>query len=314
MGTPNKGGQRMRIMCAMVLVVGLAAPARAQDERGWTLFGGFYGSSNTDGTIMKLDPALNYRFNRHFQTYAGLPFYFVNPSSTAISTSTTTATTSNGSGFVSGVGNAFLGFRGNLESDAVNYSSTLELTAPTGDKSRGFSTGRVTSDWTNRFSHSFHSFTPFGSLGIANTISDTAFFVRPFTSLGLVSHFEGGAMYDFSRYVSVGSSAYAVRAAGDQTIISKVIKRQATGSSSAGTSPSSGAAQGAGKSGNGRANRVFDTTTETVVPSTVANDNGVSTWLIVSPRSELNFHIGYSRSMHYDFDTVSFGLGFRFPK
>jgi len=301
----------MRILCAIVIVIGLAMPARAQDERGWTLIGGFYDSSNTDGTIMKLDPALSYRFNRHFQTYAGLPFYFVNLSSTATSASTMT---SNGSGLVSGVGNAFLGFRGNLESDAVNYSSTLELTAPTGDKSRGFSTGRVTADWTNRFSHSFHSFTPFGSLGIANTISDTAFFVRPFTSLGLVSHFEGGAMYDFSRYVSVGGSVYALRAAGEQTIISKVIKREATIPRSSGTSVSSGTGQAAGKSGNGRANRVFDTTTETVVPATVANDNGVSTWVIVSPRSELNFHVGYSRSIHYDYDTVSFGLGFRFPK
>src|SRR5690348_11180406 len=98
----RKGGQHMRIVCAMVLVVGLAVPARAQDERGWTVFGAFNGSSNADGTVMKLDPALNYRFNRHFQTYAGLPFYFVDLSSTAPST-----TTSNGSGFVTGVGNAF---------------------------------------------------------------------------------------------------------------------------------------------------------------------------------------------------------------
>ena len=302
----------MRIACAIVLVVGLAVPARAQDERGWTLFGGFNGSSNSAGTVMKLDPGLNYKFNRHFQTYAGLPFYFVNLSSTATSTSTTTTATPSGNGFVSGLGNAFVGLRGNIDSDNLNYSSTLELTAPTGDKSRGFSTGRVTADWTNRFSHSFSSLTPFGSVGLANTISDTSFFVRPFSSLGLVSHFEGGTTYDFSRFLRVAGSAYAIRAAGNQTIISKVVKRQSTSLTSSGSGVSSG--PGRSSSGNGDSNRVFDTVSEIVVPATVANDDGVSTWVVMSPRPEVDFHIGYSRSMHYDFNSVFFGVGFRIAK
>src|SRR6266516_4505074 len=124
----------MRLACAIVLVVGLAMPAKAEDGRGWGLSGSFNGSSNSDGTVMKVDPALGYRFNNHFQTYAGVPFYFVNVSSTTTSTTTPTP-----GGFVNGIGNAFLGFRANVDSDSVNYSSTLELTAPTGDKSRGFS-------------------------------------------------------------------------------------------------------------------------------------------------------------------------------
>ena len=164
----------MRLMCAMVLVVGMALPAIAQNEQGWSFSGSFNGSSNSDGTVMKAEPMLGYTFNKHFETYAGLPFYFVNLSST---TTTSTPTTVNG--FASGLGNAFVGFRLNVDNDTVDYSSTLDFTAPTGDKSRGFSTGRVTADWTNRFSHRFNSFTPFGSFGIANTISDTAFFVRP---------------------------------------------------------------------------------------------------------------------------------------
>src|SRR5947208_2350357 len=178
----------MRLACAIVLVVGLALPAKAQDERGWSFSGSFNGSSNTDGIVMKTVPTLGYTFSSHFQTYAGVPFYFANLSST---TTSTTSTTSTPGGLVSGIGNALLGFRLGVDSDTLNYSSTLELTAPTGDKSRGLSTGRATADWTNRFSHRFDSFTPFGSLGFANTISDTAFFIRPFTSLGLVTHFEG---------------------------------------------------------------------------------------------------------------------------
>ena len=211
---------------------------------------------------------------------------------------------------MSGIGNALLGFRLGVDSDTLNYSSTLELTAPTGDKSRGLSTGQATADWTNRLSHRFDSFTPFGSLGFANTISDTAFFIRPFTSLGLVTHFEGGATYDISRYVRVGGSAYGIGAVGDQTIISKVLKRQSLSTSTSGTSASSG--RGGNQAQN--TNRVFESLTETKVPASAANDHGVSTWFGVSPNSAVDFQIGYSRSMHYDFNTLSFGVGFRVGK
>ena len=40
------------------------------------------GSSNSGGLVLKADPTLGYSFNRHFQTYFGLPVYFVNASST----------------------------------------------------------------------------------------------------------------------------------------------------------------------------------------------------------------------------------------
>ena len=291
----------MRLVFAIVFVVvfiaGFALVAEAQEDRGWNFSGTFNGSSNSDGTVMKAAPALGYTFNNHFQTYAGVPFYFVNRSSTTTPTTPPPApTTSTPGGFVNGIGNAFLGARLSVNGDSVNYSSTLELTAPTGDKTQGFSTGRATADWTNRFSHRFDSLTPFGSVGFANTISDTAFFVRPFTSLGLVSHFEGGATYDLARAVRVGGSAYAIGAVGDQTIISKFVKRQATAT------------------GTQNPNRVFDTVGETRVPASVANDHGVSTWFGVSPSPEVDFQIGYSRSMHYDFNTLFFGVGFRVGK
>src|SRR5262245_28479733 len=102
----------MRLACTVVLVLGLVLPARAEQERGWSFAGNFSGSSNSDGTVMKLAPMLGYNVTSHFETYAGLPFYMVNLSSTATSTTTTTTpTTSTSGGFVSGIGNAFLGGR-----------------------------------------------------------------------------------------------------------------------------------------------------------------------------------------------------------
>src|SRR5437867_1949213 len=181
----------MRLACAIVLVMGLVLPARAQDERGWSFSGSFGGSSNSGGTVMKTEPVLGYTVNNHFQTYVGMPLYFVNLSATP-SPMTAPSTTS---GFENGIGNAFLGFRYSVQNDALNYSSTLELTAPTGDKSR-----------------------------------------------------------------------------------------------------------------------VFETQAESLVPAEIADDHGVSAWFGVSPSSAVDFHAGYSRSIHYDFNTVFFGVGFHLGK
>src|SRR5215467_5897565 len=237
----------MRALCTVFIVVALALPVFAQDGQGWTFSGRFQGSSNSSGLVMKADPTLGYSFSRNFQTYVGLPFYFVKDSSTTATTSTTP--TSNG--FVNGLGNAYLGFHIGVDREAINYASNVEATAPTGDKAKGFTTGRATVDWTNSFSHRFSSVTPFADLGLANTVSDTSFFVRPFTSLGLVSHFDGGAKFSLSQFVDIGASAYGVRAAGQQRIISKIFKGQST------TSPT------ASGSGTGK-NRVFETSGETV--------------------------------------------------
>ena len=284
----------MRSVCTVLMVVALAVPVLAEDGQGWTLSGRFQGSSNSSGLVMKADPTLGYSFSKNFQTYVGLPVYFAKESSTTSTTSTTPTPNS----FMNGLGNAYLGFHIGVDREAVNFGSNVEATAPTGDKDKGFSTGRATVDWTNSFSHSFSSVTPFADIGLANTVSDTSFFVRPFTSLGLVSHFDGGAKFSLSRFVDVGASAYGVRGAGQQRIISKLVKGQST--TSATPSPTD-----TGK------NRVFDTSHETVGTAGLTNDQGFSTWLTAHSGSKINFQAGYTRSAGYDLNTVSFGVGFR---
>src|SRR5262245_56683075 len=243
---------------------------------------------------MKADPTLGYSFGRTFQTYVGLPLYFVKDSATI----STTSTTPTSNGFMNGLGNAYVGFHLGVEREAVNFASNLEATAPTGDKDKGLSTGRVTVDWTNSFSHSFSLITPFASIGLANTVSDTSFFERPFTSLGLVSHFDGGAKFGRSPLVDVGASAYGVRAAGQQRLISKLFKRQSTTSGAATSSQT-------GKRG------VFETGGETVGAADLANDQGFSTWLAAHAGSKVDLQVGYTRSAGYDLNTLFFGVGFR---
>jgi hypothetical protein len=274
----------MRLLCAVLTVAVLAGPMYAEEGKGWTFSGRFQGSSNADGLVTKADPTIGYGLNPHVQTYAGVPFYFVNTSSTVTQQTTT--------GFVSGLGNAYVGLRFKVDNEVLKFSSTIEGTAPTGDKAKGFSTGRATVDWTNTLSHKINKLTPFGSAGLSNTVSDTAFFVRPFTSLGLVSHFDGGTTLEIAPLVHVGASLYAVQASGEQRIFSKV-----KGSGGAGTLTKS--------------NRPFENASETIGSASLTDDHGLSTWISVRAGSNADLQLGYTRSMGYDLNTLFFGIGFR---
>ena len=183
-----------------------------------------------------------------------------------------------------------------MDNPAVNFVSNLVVTAPTGDKDKGFSTGRATADWTNSFSRRFSSVTPFADIGVANTVSDTSFFVRPFSSLGLVGHFDGGLLMNVAPLIDLGASGYSVRASGEQRIFSKVVHQSSVGTPS------------------GKGKGVFETSAETVGTADIANDGGFSTWLSVKPHSRVGFDGGYTRSVTYQLNTLFFGTSVRFGK
>src|SRR5262245_2133152 len=168
------------------------------EVKGFTFYAGLQGSANSDAQVNRLEASVGYNFNRTFGVDFGLPFYFVNSNY-----STDPAL----NGFRSGLGNAYINFRMMPRLAEWRYVPSLMVTAPTGDPDRGFSTGRVTFDWNNFISRPFSRFTPFGNLGVANTISDTAFFSRPFSSLGIVGHFEGGTSCRLYRWLRLGASA-----------------------------------------------------------------------------------------------------------
>jgi hypothetical protein len=132
---------------------------------------------------------------------------------------------------------------------------------------------------------------PFADIGVANTVSDTSFFVRPFSSLGLVGHFDGGMVVNVAPLIDLGVSGYSVRASGEQRIFSKVLQ-----------------SSGGGQSGR----RVFETNPETVGTADIANDGGFSTWVSITPQSRVNFDVGYTRSVTYELNTLFFGTSIRF--
>jgi len=256
-----------------------APPPAAQGETGFTSYAEFGGTSNSDGQIYELNSSVGYNFSQHFGVDMGVPIYFVRASST------TTAGTSN-----NGFGNPYLDMRVKFQNPAVNFGSMLTGYAPLADSKKGLSTGRGTFDWTNHFDHSFSNLRPFGEVGIANTITDSRLFIRPFTTLGFNAHFQGGANYDLWKSVSVGASAYDIMPSGQQTVFSKV----------AGTS---------GNAGSASHGRVFQSNQQTTGSADIARDNGFSTWIDASPGRYVEMRLSFTRSIHYDLNSVSFTIG-----
>jgi hypothetical protein len=243
----------------------------------------FEGSTDSSGQVTALTSSATYRFGEHFSMGAGIPLYFNR------STATTGTTTSDG------VGNLFATAGASWKGRALNYGTSLTGSVPTGDSAKGLSTGHATFDWNNRFDQSFSVLTPFVEPGVGNTISDTPFFHRPFTSFGYLAHFEGGTDVDLSHSLTLTLSGYDIAPRGTQTIFSRAVGKGATGSG-------------------GQHGRVFQTNHQTTGGASINQDNGFTAGLNFSPKSYLDLHVGYTRSVKFAFNAFSWGIGVNLSK
>ncbi len=281
---------RWAMVLAPLLILGAAngsaqtqpADKAQKEKKGFTFYESFQASSNTLGQVYKLDTTAGYDLSKHFGIDVGIPVYFVKASSTTSSTGVTSHT---------GIGNAYVDLKFVFLNPLVNYASTLTGTAPTGDTASGLSTGRATFDWNNHFDKTVLGITPFINAGVANTVSDTHFFTRPFTSLGMVSHFEGGITRKVAPMVKIGASAYDILPTGTQKVFSKLVQR------------TSGTTTGRTSAGGGG----FTTTSQTT-GTEPTRDDGYSAWIAATP-GPVALELGFSRSVIYNLNTVSFGIG-----
>ncbi len=255
------------------------------EEKGYTLYEQFQGSSNTLGQVMKFDTSAGYNFSRFWGMDFGIPVYVARASATSTSISTTTTSVSSGNG----IGDAYADLRLTVDNPLLNFASTLIGRAPTGNTRLGMSTGRATFEWDNHFDRSFSGLRPFANVGVANSISDTHFFVRPFTTLGTVALLEGGATYKLLPFANVGTSLYADEPWGQQKVFSKLMSRTTTVV--------------------GSRKQPLATAAETVGTAALVRDNGLSAWIEANPIHYLDLEVGYNRSVHYDLNTISFGVG-----
>jgi hypothetical protein len=237
----------------------------------------FEGSTGSSGQEMVLNSSATYHFGR-FSVGAGIPVYLNR------SISPNQATISHGIGDVSvKVGSSWYG-------SLFNYSTVLTGSVPTGDSNKGFSTGHATFDWNNHIDHDFSILAPFVDAGVANSVSDTLFFHRPFTSYGFLAHLEGGADVDLSHSFTLILSAYEIAPLGTQTIISRDVINGATGSG-------------------GQNGRVFEVNHLTTGPAYINHDDGFTMGLTFNPKPYLNLALGYTRSVSFAFNTFSWGIG-----
>ena len=259
--------------------------AKEKQEHGFTLVESFEGSSNADGQIMSFTSAAGYMFSKHFAVDLGIPVDFDRVQTTTLTGTTTTTST--------GLGDAFTAVHFSFKNPAVNYGSTLTATAPTGDSSKGLSTGRATFDWSNTFSRDFGRWTPFLTAGAGNSLLNTRAFHRPYLTLGKVAHFEAGTSLDLGHSFSVSASLYDVAPWGTQKMYSRVVTRSAPVPTGAGT--------------HGRA---YQTSAVTSGGADLVRDNGFNAGLDFNPTKYLDLGVAYSRSVHLGLDTFSFGAVF----
>jgi hypothetical protein len=266
---------------------GLAPKAEQGFSPGWTLGTRFEGSSSGDGTIYDLGTAIGYNFTHHFAVDAGVPYYFVG---------TPSSITKKNPNAVSGAGwgNLFADLKLNYPGEALNYGSTIHLTVPNGDTKKGFSTGHATWNWSNHFEHALGNFTPYLDAGVGNTVVDSRFFHRPFTTFGYNAQFEGGVEFDAGRLRLTGS-AYDVAPWGPQTVISRVFRCSAGAKCAAN-----------GKSTNRRG---FTLASVQAGAADLVRDNGFNAGIDFKPVSRLDLEFDYSCSVPLQLNSFSFGIG-----
>lgn len=177
------------------------------EQNGFTWTETYEGSGNTDGFITDINSTVGYTFGEHFAVNVGVPYFFLEPS-----TSKTGTTSANG------IGNPYLGLKYSTKGSAIDFSTSLNSAMPTASTNKGLSTGHVTVDWSNHFAHGFDLFTPFVDLGLANSIPDTRFLHRPYISYGDVVHFEGGSELDLGDKFCVTASGYYILPWGPQQV------------------------------------------------------------------------------------------------
>ncbi len=269
-----------------------AASGPAKDNPGGftpgvTLGAKFEGSYSDDGGVYDLGSALGYNFTHHFGLDAGVPFYFV-------STPSFIKTSNPGAVSGIGIGSFFTDLRWNYPNKSLNYSPAIHLTAPTGDKKKGFSIGHVTWNETNHFDHAFGDFSPFLDAGVGNSVMDTKFFHRPFMTYGYNAQFNGGIEYDPGKF-SLSAAVYDVAPWGNQTVISRVFR--------------CGSAAKCSASGTTTNRTSFTTASVSSGGADLVRDNGYNAGIDYKPVGYLDLEFDFSRSIPLHLNSYSFGIG-----
>jgi hypothetical protein len=177
--------------------------------------------------------------------------------------------------WASGMGDAYVGAELYTFSRVLRYSTSIAVGLPTGDVRKGFSPGNVTVDWTNHFRRSFGRVTPAFSIGAGNSVG---------IGIGAVPSSE---LIDRS-LTSTGKFVHMEEGA-DFDLTEQIY------------------VGGAGYHILPFGNRPSES--DAGANAIVPRENGFDTWIGFQPKGVVRTEIGYSRSMTFERNSLSFKLG-----
>jgi hypothetical protein len=202
-------------MC-LAFAVGLKAQATpAAEDRGFTLFEEFRGSTSDQGQFTILDTSIGYDFNRHVGIDLGVPYYFFR--------ATPNLVPGEKHFWDNRVGDPYADVRLTFDNRVLNYATVITLAVPVAETG-AFSTGRLGVSWFNHFDRPIGPLTPYVNIGISNGLLDTRLISQPFMifdsfrSLGFLADAEGGLTLKLARRIAVGGSYYALEPSGSQKL------------------------------------------------------------------------------------------------
>jgi hypothetical protein len=253
-------------------------------------------SANWTSTI---DSTISYSFNRVFGISLGAPFYLAYnqplfTSGTTTQTSTTTAQTAPVAGY-NAMGDMRFGLRFATPTPVLKYVVTLTGTAPTGDTSLGLSTGRFTGDFNNHLEFDLWRVSPLFELGLANTSALVTAVKRPYTTLGMLSHYKAGLGIPLGKRLNFEFSGYENLPLGLQKLYSEFNRGP-------GSIPNS--------NGKGKSQPIYQQAAA-IIGNGFTEDNGVSTGLSADLGRRVDMGFTYDRSARQQLDTIEFSIGFR---
>ena len=245
-----------------------------------------------------VDSTVGFQFNRVIGISIGAPFYLAynqplfNSNVIALIPGYTPQFTP-----ISGynvMGDLRFGVRLATPTPIIKYVVNVTGTAPTGNTSIGISTGRFTGDFNNHIELSLGRIAPLLELGIANSNSLINMVKRPYTTLGMLSHFKAGLGLPLGKTLSLELAGYENLPLGLQKLYSQEFN-PATGFSSSGLGSSVPIyEQFARAIGNG-----------------FTEDNGFTTGLKAGMGRYMDMGFTYDHSGRQKLDSFAFSIGIR---
>lgn len=301
---------RSSVLALLILTVGASAcfaqsnpttPSLRIPDKGFSsytnLSQGYDSSANWTSTI---DSTVSYSFNKMFGISVGAPFYLAynQPLFSSATTATTTQTSITQTAPISGynaMGDMRFGLRFATPTPVLKYVVTVTGTAPTGDTSLGLSTGRFTGDFNNHFEMDLGRVSPLLELGLANTSALLTAVKRPYTTLGMLSHYKAGLGIPLGKVLNFEIAGYENLPLGLQKLYSEFNRGP-------GSIPST--------NGKGKSQPIYEQAAA-IIGNGFTEDNGFSTGLSADLGRRMDMGFTYDRSARQKLDSVEFSIGFR---